>query len=129
MQNASGKCAKINKTLNNFINSYECVFYRKDEYIIRTGEQADAAYVIIEGEVAVQLPDANKSVHIMRQGEVFGELALLTDGVRSADVIAITDIRVMSLAKAAFTQHLVHHPEQAILMLKSMANRLATKAS
>jgi len=113
--------------LNNFINSYECVFYRKDEYIIRAGEQADTAYVIIEGEVAVQLPDANESVHIMKQGEVFGELALLTDGVRSADVIAITDIRVMALEKTVFTQHLLHHPEQAMLMLKNIANRLATK--
>jgi len=112
--------------IHNFIHSYDCVFYTKDEYIIRAGEQGDTAYIIIEGQAAVYPPNSDKPIHILSQGEVFGELALLTGGVRSADIIAITDMRVMSLAKANFTQHLLHHPEQAMLMLKSIANRLAS---
>ncbi len=112
-----------NNKLYNFLSSYECIIYQAGEYIVRTGEVGETAYVIIEGEVEVRGEEA-KLLATMGQGEVFGELALLTDAVRAADVIAKTDLRVMSLSKSIFMEHLLSHPERALGMLKSMGSRM-----
>lgn len=112
-----------NNRLYNFMESYECVFYDKNEYVVRAGEQGDSAFVIIEGEIEVKTPDG-QSLAIMGAGEVFGELALLTDDIRTADVIARSDLRIMSLPKAAFLDHLMKSPDHAMWMLKSIGKRM-----
>ena len=58
------------------------------------------------------------------EGEVFGELALLTDEVRTADVIAKTDLRIMTLTKAVFMDYLLTHPEKAITFMKNIGSRM-----
>lgn len=113
-----------NNRLYNFMESYECIFYNNGEYVVRAGEMGDSAFVIIEGEIEVREQNSNDVLAIMGQGEVFGELALLTDDIRSANVIAKSDLRVMSLPKDAFLDYLMHHPEHAMWMLKSIGTRM-----
>jgi len=113
-----------NNRLYNFIGSYECLFFTEGEYIVRAGETGDAAFVIIEGDADVVTPDNNQHIARIGPGEVFGELALLTDDVRSADILALSDIRVMRLPKAVFLAHLRSHPEHAMTMLKSIGKRM-----
>lgn len=112
-----------NNRLYNFMESYECVFYDKGEYIVRAGDKGDSAFVIIEGEIEVRSPNGDV-LAIMGQGEVFGELALLTDDTRTADVVAQSDSRIMSLPKAAFLDHLMKSPDHAMWMLKSIGQRM-----
>lgn len=100
-----------NNRLYNFMESYECIFYNNGEYVVREGEAGDSAFVIIEGEVEIRKKGIDQVLAVMGQGEVFGELALLTDDVRSADVIACSDLRIMSLPKEAFLNHLMHNPD------------------
>jgi len=106
----------------NFLSCYDCTFYSPGEYIIKEGEQGDSAFVIVEGEVEVKL--AKKVIATLSEGEVFGELALLTDEVRTADVIAKTDLRVMTMAKTVFMDYLLNHPEKAVTFMKSMGSRM-----
>lgn len=113
-----------NNRLYNFMESYECIFYNNGEYVVRAGEMGDSAFVIIEGEVEIREHNSDDVLAIMRQGEVFGELALLTDDIRSANVVAKSDLRVMSLPKDAFLDYLMHHPEHAMWMLKSIGKRM-----
>lgn len=109
--------------LYNFMESYECIFYDKGEYVVRAGEQGDSAFVIIEGEIEVRTPDG-VLLAVMGRGEVFGELALLTDDIRTADVVAGSDLRIMSLPKDAFLDHLMKSPDHAMWMLKSIGKRM-----
>lgn len=113
-----------NNRLYNFIESYECIFYNNDEYVVRAGEVGDSAFVIIEGEIEVRKADSDVVLATMGQGEVFGELALLTDDVRTADVVARSDLRIMSLPKEAFLDHLMNNPDHAMWMLKSIGKRM-----
>lgn len=113
-----------NNNLHNFISSYECLFYQKGEEVIRTGDKADSAFVIVEGEIEVRAPNSGDLLANMGVGEVFGELALLTDDIRCANVVALTDLRIMSLPKTEFLNHLQHHPENAMIMLKNIGGRL-----
>ncbi len=113
-----------NNQLHNFIHSYECFFYRKGEYILRRGEQAESAFVIVDGQVDILSPTSNEVLATLKEGEVFGELALLTDDVRSADIVANTDVRVMSLPRKEFLAHLLNNPENSMQMLKNIGERL-----
>ena len=110
--------------IHNFISSYNCYFFKPEEHIIKTGETGEVAYVIIDGEVEVRLPGSNRIIATMGPGEVVGELALLTNDIRTADVFAKGDVKAMGLSKEVFLQHLKENPDHATLMLKSIGTRL-----
>ena len=58
-------------------------------------------------------------------GQYFGELALIDDGPRTADVVAGLDgLETFALTKWTFNDLLVDHPEVAIPMLRVLAARL-----
>lgn len=110
--------------LYNFLHSYECYTFSKDEQIIKSGEQGDMAYVIIEGEVEIKNNNNGKLLSTLKDGDIFGELALLTDDVRSADVFAKTDVKAMTLHKDAFLDHLHTNPEQAMKLINTLGQRI-----
>ncbi len=110
--------------LQNFLGSYDCLFFREGEYVVRAGEHGTSAFVIIEGEVEVRLPGRDEPIDTMGEGEIFGELALLTDEIRTAHVIAKSELRVMMLAKSVFMEYLLHHPEKAIVFMQSIGSRM-----
>ncbi|MFK5975243.1 MAG: cyclic nucleotide-binding domain-containing protein [Sulfurovum sp.] len=112
--------------LQDFLGDYERSFYKKGESIITAGEHGTHAYLIIEGNAEVQLPQSNETIATLKEGEIFGELALLTDEVRSAHVVAITDLQVMTLSKAIFIKYFYNKPEQAQKLLKLMGRRTQT---
>ena len=116
------KFVRKNK-LQDFLGDYERSFYNKGENIITAGDHGTHAYLIIEGNAEVQLPQSNETIATLKEGEVFGELALLTDEVRSAHVVAITDLQVMTLSKETFLKYFYNKPEQAQKLLKLMGKR------
>lgn len=115
--------AKRNQ-LHNFITSYDYLSYDEGDYIIHAGKPGNEAFVIIEGTVDVKFPGQEELIHSMSEGDVFGELALLTDSVRSADVVAQTKVRIMALPKEAFLRHLRNDPDKAIEFMRSIGSRL-----
>lgn len=113
---------KVNK-LDNFLGMFECVFYEEGDYIIRAGEKGDCVYVMVEGEATVIHPQKYKMVNILKPGDVFGEIALLTDGIRKANVFAKTQVRAMRLNKAAFMDYLMANPEKAMAFMAQISKR------
>lgn len=69
------------------------------EYIIRYGEQGDEMYVIIEGTTHVFAGRGTRSepLNTLRRGDVFGEMALVRQEERSADVVAIDEVEVFAI--------------------------------
>lgn len=110
--------------LQGLMHSYGCALYEPGESILRAGTAGDCAFVIGEGEVVVKHPGKEEVIDTMGAGEVFGELALLTDQVRSVDIIAKTEVRTMILEKATFVDHLMAEPELALKLLQSMGHRM-----
>jgi monovalent cation:H+ antiporter, CPA1 family len=69
------------------------------ELIVRKGDPGDSMFFIASGAVEVALPDSSI---LLRSGDVFGEMALLTGAPRQADVRALTYCRLLVLRKADF---------------------------
>ena len=64
------------------------------------------------------------SVREMGPGEVFGELSLITDQPRSADVIALTDVDLMVLERDVFHRQVAENPQVALNLLSMIGHRL-----
>jgi CPA1 family monovalent cation:H+ antiporter len=78
-----------------------------EEMIIRRGERGAQMYFISSGAVEVVL--SNRNVRLGR-GDFFGEMALLSGGQRTADVIAIGYCQLLVLGSADFQRFLASHP-------------------
>jgi voltage-gated potassium channel len=89
--------------------------------IFRRGEPADAMYFIIQGEVEIDLhPKAQR----LKDGDYFGEIALLRATMRSATVFAVTECRLLALHVDDF-KNLLNVPELHDALTKAMHDRLA----
>ncbi|CAD8139632.1 unnamed protein product [Paramecium pentaurelia] len=84
--------------------------FQKGEYVIREGEQGDIFYMIEEGNLIatktlVQGQDPVK-VFQYKEGDYFGELALLKDIPRQANVVAETEVKLIYLDRHSFKRML-----------------------
>jgi voltage-gated potassium channel len=68
---------------------------RRGEVVARRGEKADAIYLIVSGMVEVELMDGETIG--LRDGDFFGEIAVLTGDVRNATVRACTETQLLVL--------------------------------
>lgn len=75
--------------------------------IIRRGEIGDRFYAILEGEVAVRRADGSTVTEA--EGDYFGEIALVSRVPRTADVIAIRDCRLLTVAGDLFLLTVTGH--------------------
>lgn len=77
----------------------------KGETVFRMGDPGDSLFIVESGRIKAYIPDADgkeKVVALYGQGDLFGEMALLSGQPRSASIAAVTDARVLVLRKDAF---------------------------
>ena len=82
--------------------------------IVRQGETADAMYVLLEGSARVlTVTDTGDEVplNVLEAGAVFGDIALLDGGVRSATIRARTPVTALRLDRGLFGALARRHPE------------------
>ena len=101
--------------------------YAKGEAILRHGAAGDSMFVIHRGTVSVRVSDDQppgwREVAVLSEGSVFGEMALLTGEVRTADVVAVTDVTALEIGKDALQPILVDHPDLAAAISGTIAQR------
>jgi small-conductance mechanosensitive channel/CRP-like cAMP-binding protein len=92
-------------------------FYSKGEAILRHGSVGDSMFVVHSGSVVVRLPDDSLTgwhqVAQLGPGTFFGEMALLTGEVRTADVVAASDVVALEIGKESLQPTLASHPDLA----------------
>lgn len=88
------------ETLSRISGALEETTYNKGSYIIRQGGRGDTFYIISQGQVKVtsdiidertQQPVGEKIIRYLKQGDYFGEKALLGEDIRTANIIADVD--------------------------------------
>jgi small-conductance mechanosensitive channel len=98
--------------------------YSKGETIIRRDAEGDSMFIVHHGSVAVRVDDAE--VARLEAGDFFGEMALLTGEHRTADVIALTDVVAVEIAKDALQPVLLDLPELAAAISAKIVERRDT---
>jgi CRP-like cAMP-binding protein len=82
------------------------------EVIVRKGDPGAEMYLIARGEAEV-LDGAGRVVATLREGDCFGEMALLLSEPRTATVRAATTCDLLVLGKADFSRILRDHEQFA----------------
>ena len=75
------------------------------DIIVRQGAPADKIFIIVKGEVGVEReePDGRKiELETLKDGQFFGELAILRDTPREATAKALTDVTLLALQRDTF---------------------------
>lgn len=98
------------------------VFFSENEKASRLLLRRDKMYFLLEGRVA--LVAKGRQIGEPKVGEIFGEMAAISDSPRSATAVAQTDCRVLSLDDKGFAAALRNKPEFALMMLGTMLLRL-----
>jgi len=90
--------------------------------IVSEGEAGDSFYLILEGLVEVR--SGGKLLSRLGPGQFFGEMAILENQPRSADVIAVEASRLLVLSAPAFKTLIFANPKIALKMLHEFARRI-----
>jgi NTE family protein len=102
------------------------VSVRAGDWLVREGDVADSLYVIRSGRLEVIAEGPPETViRILRRGAVLGELALLTEEVRSASVRARRDSELLELGRRQFEELISDAPGFALGLTHAMGAQLA----
>lgn len=82
--------------------------FHAGETVFDAGDFGDKLYAIADGEVEVVKND--KVVATLSAGDVFGEVALVSDQPRNARIRAKTDVNVITVSRQAFKRLVAHLP-------------------
>ncbi|WOF74483.1 cyclic nucleotide-gated ion channel [Parvibaculaceae bacterium PLY_AMNH_Bact1] len=91
-----------------------------DAVIAHKGDVADGMYFIVIGRVRLDFDE--RSVEL-GEGEYFGEMALLDDRRRSADIVTLSQAHVLKLDARSFREFIGRHPEARVRLLDAIRAR------
>lgn len=104
--------------------------YRPGSFLFRQGEPAAHVFVITAGEVAIISPargGAEQVHNVLGPGTLLGELALLTDGRRTAGARAASRTVAWAIGREVFWEFLEATPSAPLALLRLVAERLAAR--
>lgn len=74
--------------------------FKAREAVMQTGEPGDHFYMILSGKAAITRGEVAKKIYGMY--DYFGEASLILDIPRTADVVAISELKVLQMEKGDF---------------------------
>ena len=101
--------------------------YPKNRVIRFAHDPCDAFYVVLRGQVKVMLiaEDGREVVlSLVREGDFFGEMALLDDEPYAASVIAMDDTTLLVLRREDFRRSIREMPQMSFGLLRALCSRL-----
>jgi len=105
--------------------------FARREVIFHEGDPGDSVHLVAQGHVGIRISTPRGDAAIVRiigPGGFFGELALLSEGPRSATAVALGAVRTVSITRERFTRLRQQTPtanETLITALAAEVRRLA----
>ena len=92
--------------------------------LFQAGDPGDALYIVDEGEIELFIKDTAGQKIVLTvagQGDMFGELAMLDSGPRTATALALTDSDVLVLDRDDLVLLFQRRPDAALHMLAALS--------
>ena len=97
----------------------------RGEWLFRQGDRADGVYVVRVGHLEVVHEGEDPvTINTLTRGAVLGELALLSDSLRSASVRGLRDSELLMIDKPHFDALLHSEPELALSLARVLSAQL-----
>jgi len=100
--------------------------YPKDTMIFSEAQSGNDLFIIQHGQVAITkvVKGQEITLAVLKQGDMFGEMALLENKPRSANAIAHTDCTLMTVNMQNFNQMVSTQPQMISKLTTTFADRL-----
>lgn len=96
--------------------------YAAGEVIFRQGDPADELFIVKSGKVNIML--GNRLLDTLPELSIFGEMALIDHGPRSATAVAATDTTVVPVGEKQFLFLVSRTPYFALNVMRVLVQRL-----
>lgn len=120
------------RQLASFLQYMEVLKLLPNASVFNKGEHGDAMFLVLQGELRARVMVGGKesTLSTMGVGECFGELAVIDESARSADVIANTESVLLKISSAALKKLFQEAPALAAPFLfglnKTITGRVRT---
>ncbi|MGI9287925.1 MAG: Crp/Fnr family transcriptional regulator [Pseudomonadales bacterium] len=101
--------------------------FKRNTIVMSAGDQTNSLYVVESGRVRIYLDDARGHEITLRTigpGGSFGELAMLSEGPRAANVVTLEESRLSVISKNDFMQCLHSNPAVSFMIIRSLVERI-----
>jgi CRP/FNR family transcriptional regulator, cyclic AMP receptor protein len=98
--------------------------YKAGEVIFREGDPAEELFIIKSGKVEIRL--GNRLLDTLPELSIFGEMALIDHGPRSATAVALTDATIVPVGEKQFLFLVSRTPHFALNVMRVLVQRLRT---
>jgi CRP-like cAMP-binding protein len=110
-------------TLEQIEEHIRLIRFSPGQLVIRAGEEAESFYLIVRGRAGLA---GNRLTRTLREGDHFGEIALVDGGPRSATVIALDELYAIEIPGHVFLDLLAEDVEFTRKIMASLASRVRT---
>ena len=107
----------------------DTVTFSKGTKIIQAGEEGHCLYLLLTGTAVVQAPPPDGKIELanLKIGDFFGEISLVDEGPRSADVMALEDCELLRVTRTTIGVLAGLQPAAAVQILSSIGRELVQR--
>ena len=100
--------------------------FLKDEYVFKFNTPGLGMYIIINGEIIVEGDDGTEFARL-KEGDFFGETALISEDKRSANSKAFMDTRIIAFFRSDLLEIIRRNPSFGTKILFNLSNIMAKR--
>ncbi|MGD8779805.1 MAG: cyclic nucleotide-binding domain-containing protein [Ignavibacteria bacterium] len=118
------------KHLKLFLTTLHHREYQANEYVFHQGDPGIGLYIIMEGEILISSKTEHGYEHrfaILKEGDFFGELALLDNEVRSASAVALKNSKLYVVFRPDLDEFIDKYPKQGVEILRGISQIITTR--
>jgi len=97
--------------------------FSRGEVIFHEGDSGDALHLLARGHVAIRIHTPlgdTATVRVVRPGEFFGELAVVSPGPRNAAAVALDEVETLVLSRQQLAELRVSHEQIEALIVEAL---------
>ena len=115
---------------------YDTLYYCKDinanenQVLIREGKGQGSLNIIYSGQVKVVKAVTDKSaktIAVLEDGDIFGEMSFIDEGTPSASIVAVENSRILRIDKIAFLKMMENDKDLAMKILTRILHVCSTR--
>jgi CRP/FNR family transcriptional regulator, cyclic AMP receptor protein len=115
--------------LATLIRLTDTVSFDQGAKILQSGDHGHCLFILLSGSAAVHAPPPDHGVEFARleAGDFFGEISLVDDGPRSADVVALEPCQLIRVTRITIGVLAGLQPAAAVQLLGSIGRELVKR--
>ncbi len=103
--------------------SAEGTEYKAGTIIFREGDERDNLYIVQSGRIEIE--DTQGHIRTVSEGEIFGEMALITHAKRTATAVVLEDSKLVPISAKRFLFLIDNNRDFALAIMRVLCERLA----